>query len=357
MKLDNFVRDRQEAWGELDALTRAARGRAERLGAAGVRRLGVLYRAAVADLALARRRFPQEGVVARVDDLVARARRLVYDVKQHEGSLLDFVTTGYWRRVRERPVPLLLAAALLFGPWILAAAWAVRDPAAAQEAVPAAYRSITQRRESGRSLGLSPDQEAAFSSEIFTNNIRVTFMVFAAGIAAGLGSALLLIYQGVLFGAITGLAIWAGNGRPFFELITAHGVLELSCIVVAGAAGFRLGWAMVDPGRRRRGTAVVAEGRRAVEIVLGTMPWLVLAGIVEGFVTPAGLGLGPVLVIGLSLGALYWGLVLWRGRPELEPEPEPPYPDVTRPDVTGRGIGGPEAPARPAVRAGLVSSP
>jgi uncharacterized membrane protein SpoIIM required for sporulation len=342
MKLDNFVLERQRSWGELDALVRAAGGRAERLGPAGVRRLGELYRAAAADLALARRRFAQEPITPRLDDLVARARRLVYDVKPREGSLLHFVTTGYWRRVRERPVPLVLAALLLFGPWILAAVWADRDPAAAQEAVPGSYRSIIRHRESGHSLGLSADEETAFSSQIFTNNIRVTFFVFAGGIAAGLGTALLLVYQGVLFGSITGLAVWAGNGRPFFELITAHGVLELSCIVVSGAAGFRLGWAMVDPGRRRRGAALAAEGRRSVEIVLGTMPWLVLAGIVEGFVTPAGLGLGPVLVIGLSLGALYWGLVLWRGRPERRPDAGPDRLD---------------SPIGPAVRAALVSSP
>ena len=61
--------------------------------------------------------------------------------------------------------------------------------------------------------------------------------------------------------------------------------------------------------------ALAAEARIAVEIVLGTAPWLVLAGLVEGFITPRGLGLGPVIVIGASLGAVYWALVLWRGRP------------------------------------------
>jgi len=140
-------------------------------------------------------------------------------------------------------------------------------------------------------------------------------VAFAGGIAAGIGTAALLVYQGVLFGAITGLSIWAGNGRSFFELVTAHGVLELSCVVVASAAGLRMGWALVSPGHRRRGVALAAEARVAVEIVLGTAPWLVLAGLVEGFITPRGLGLGPVIVVGVTLGAVYWALVLWRGRP------------------------------------------
>ena len=100
--------------------------------------------------------------------------------------------------------------------------------------------------------------------------------------------------------------------------VTAHGVLELSCIVVAGAAGLRMGWALIDPGNRTRGEALRTEARAAVEIILGTAPWLVLAGLVEGFVTPAGTGLDAVVAVGLSLGAIYWGLVLWRGTPDAD---------------------------------------
>ncbi len=188
---------------------------------------------------------------------------------------------------------MLISALLLFGPWVLAAVWAVRDPGAASGVVPSEYRSVTEPRERGTDLGLNTDEQAAFSSEIFTNNIRVTIVAFAGGIAAGIGTAALLVYQGVLFGAITGLSIWAGNGRSFFELVTAHGVLELSCVVVASAAGLRMGWALVSPGHRRRGVALAAEARVAVEIVLGTAPWLVLAGLVEGFITPAGSASAP----------------------------------------------------------------
>jgi uncharacterized membrane protein SpoIIM required for sporulation len=309
-----FLEQRRARWGELDALVGRAGRRAESLGPDGVRRLGALYRASAADLALARRRFAGDPAVARLEALVTRARPLVYDRAGRGGSVLEFATTGYWRRVRERPGLLLISALLLFAPWVLASVWAVRDPGAASGVVPSEYRSVTEPRR-GTDLGLSTDQQAAFSSEIFTNNIRVTIVAFAGGIAAGLGTAALLVYQGVLFGAITGLSIWAGNGGFFFELVTAHGVLELSCIIVASAAGLRMGWAVVNPGRRRRGAALAAEARVAVEIVLGTAPWLVVAGLVEGFITPRGLGLGPVIVIGVTLGAIYWTLVLWRGRP------------------------------------------
>jgi uncharacterized membrane protein SpoIIM required for sporulation len=158
------------------------------------------------------------------------------------------------------------------------------------------------------------------ASAIMTNNIRVTFAAFAGGILLGLGTAFALIFNGILIGVVTGLAFDADNGGTWVELIVPHGVLELSCIVVAGAAGLRIGRTIVSPGRGRRGAAVTAEARRSVELVIGTAPWLVIAGVTEGFITPAGIGVVPALVVGIGLGAIYWALVWWRGRPDLSDE-------------------------------------
>ena len=163
-------------------------------------------------------------------------------------------------------MPLLLSAVLLFAPWILSATWALSDPSAAASLVPGDYSRVTEPRPAGQDLGLSAGEEAAFSSEIFTNNIRVTMLAFAAGILAGIGTAAVLILNGVLLGIVSGLAIGAGNGRPFFELVAAHGVLELSCIVVAGAAGLRFGWALVEPGRRTRADSLRREARPALAL-------------------------------------------------------------------------------------------
>ena len=193
----------------------------------------------------------------------------------------------------ERKLALLLAASLLFGPAFLSGAWALERPRQRRPAsCPAPYRAVTEPRPHGSNDGLSSSQRAEVSSEIFTNNIEVTFLAFAGGILLGLGTAVLLVSNGVLLGTVAGLAIGSGNGRVFFELVVAHGVLELSCITVAGAAGLRLGWSIVDPGLRTRMASLGAEARRSVAIVLGTMPWLVVAGLTEGFVTgsrdPAG---------------------------------------------------------------------
>jgi uncharacterized membrane protein SpoIIM required for sporulation len=296
-------------------LVARARGRAERLGADDVRRLAHLYRGAAADLAMARRSFRGDPVVARLEQLVGRARSLVYASEATRESLRSFVSRRYWRRVRERPVPLVVAAVLLFAPMVLSAFWAHGDTAAAGALVPAGFRGEGGEAPGagGTDLGLSSVERTAFSIEIFVNNIRVTFMAFAGGITAGLVTVAALLYNGLVIGVIAGLAIAAGNTDSFLQLVVPHGVLELSCIVVAGAAGLRMGWAIVDPGRRRRGAALLAEARPTVELALGTALWLVVAGLVEGFLTPAGLGPWWNYGVGITLGAVFWGLVWWRG--------------------------------------------
>lgn len=314
MNLDAFVRARSEGWSRLEELVRAAKRRPESLGPDGVLRLGSLYRSAAADLALARRAFPGDPVVERLERVVAPARALVYSTPSRRLALRHFVTHGYWRLVAERKVPLALATVLLFGPAFLAGAWALDDPGAASGLVPPEYQTVTEPRTEGQDLGLTVEQEAAFSSEIMTNNIRVSLLAFAAGILAGLGTAGVLVLNGVLFGTITGLAVGAGNAAPFFELVSAHGVLELSCIVVAGAAGLRLGWSLVEPGRATRGDALRREAVPALALVLGTAPWLVVAGVVEGFVTGSGTGLLGALAVGFALGVVYWTLVVVLGR-------------------------------------------
>jgi uncharacterized membrane protein SpoIIM required for sporulation len=96
-------------------------------------------------------------------------------------------------------------------------------------------------------------------------------------------------------------------------------VLEISCILVAGAAGLRFGWAIVEPGNRTRTEAAILEGRKAVAIALGTAPWLVVAGVFEGFRAPlAALGVPTVMAIGFTLGCLFWTLVVLRGRADEE---------------------------------------
>jgi len=198
-------------------------------------------------------------------------------------------------------------------PMALAAVWAVDDPAAALGIVPGEFQDAA---EPGGSGGLTTGEEAAFSSAIYTNNIRVTFLVVAGGVLLGLGSAALTIFNGGFIGALFGLTIENGTFDELLRFVLPHGLLELSCIAVSCAAGLRLGWAIVDPGPQTRGASLRREARAAVEIVLGTMPWLVLAGLIEGFVSPDQPPLAVAAAIGVAAAGPFWALVIFRGPPD-----------------------------------------
>src|SRR5437764_2050590 len=326
MNLDAFVRQRTPEWDELARLVASAGHHPEKLGPGGVRRLGTTYRAAAADLALARRRWPGDPVTVRLEDLVGRSRHLVYASQSRSASLREFMLEGYWQLVRERIGLVGLCWLLMIVPAVLVGAWAASDPAAAGRFLPGQFRGVGEH--SGGDLGLALGRQATLAGQILTNNIQVSFVAFAGGILAGVGTTLVLLYNGALIGGVAGLTVAAGRPGPFLSLVAPHGVLELSVIAVSGAAGFSVGWALIDPGRRSRRVALAAGARRGAEIVLGTMPWFVLAGLVEGFVTPTSLPLAGAVAVGLLVAAPYWTLVFWRGRPtadgrggRLEPAP------------------------------------
>lgn len=314
MNLEGFVRQRTPEWDELAQLVAGAGARPERLGPAGVRRLGATYRAAAADLALARRRWPGDPVTIRLEDLVSRARHLVYAAPSRSTSLREFLSRGYWQLVRERIGLVGLCWLLMILPSVLVGAWAADDPAAAARFLPAQFRGVGEN--SGGDLGLAVGRQATLAGQILTNNIQVSFVAFAGGLLAGVGTTLVLLYNGALIGGVAGLTVAAGRPGPFLSLVAPHGVLELSVIAVSGAAGFTVGWSLINPGRRSRRVSLSLGARRGAEIVLGTMPWFVVAGLVEGFVTPTSLPLAGAIAVGVLVATPYWVLVFWRGRPE-----------------------------------------
>src|SRR3989442_9427754 len=251
MTLESSTRQRAAGWDELEPLVQRARRRPQRLGPDGVRRLGASYRAAAADLALARRRWPGDPVTVRLEDLVSRARHLVYASERRAGSVRVFLATDYWRLVRERLSTIGLCWLLMLVPALFVGVWAASDPAAAARFLPSAYRGAGEG--GAGPLALPLGSQAALAGQILTNNIQVSFLAFAGGILAGVGTVLVLLYNGALLGGVAGLTVAAGRQGPFVELVAPHGFLELSVIAVSGAAGVAEGWGRVEPGRRRRG--------------------------------------------------------------------------------------------------------
>jgi uncharacterized membrane protein SpoIIM required for sporulation len=321
MDVDRFTRERAAGWEELASLVRQAGSRPQGLGAERLLALGRRYRSAAADLALARRLFPHDPQTRRLERLVADARQSVYATEARRRSVVDFLTTGYWQRVRERPLPLIIALVLMFVPIALSAVWAIDDPAAALGLVPAQFEDAADP--STRFADLTAEEAAAMSSAVFTNNIQVTFFVIAAGVLFGVGSAIAMLIGCSYIGPLIGLTIENGQIGELLRFILSHGLLELSCIAVACSAGLRLGWSIVDPGNKARGAALREAARPAMEIVIGTMPWLVLAGVIEGFVSPAHPPLWLAATIGVLAAGTFWTLVIVRGRPDREHQARP----------------------------------
>ena len=157
-------------------------------------------------------------------------------------------------------------------------------------------------------------KRSAAASFIMTNNIGVTFLAFGGGILAGVGTALALVYNGIHIGAVGGALVAYGLADRFVGFVSPHGFLELSVIVIAGACGLMLGRALVWADLRPRGQALAAAGRRSVLLLLGSVPFLVVAGFIEGFVSPAGFPWPFKLAIGVTTAVAMYGYFLLVGR-------------------------------------------
>ncbi len=313
MNVERFVSARADDWAALEALAQRAQGRGERLSPPEVLRLGHLYRSASADLAVARRRYPDAPGTARLQALVAQGHGLVYGKAGRQDPIRRFVTTRFWQRVRAGGRCLALSGGILVGFAALGALWAAVDPVAAAGILPAGFHASAHPGANGV-VGISIPARSGLAVAIFTNNITVSLEVLAGGFTLGLLSAYVLATNGAMVGVLGVLELKAGGFEQFVRLIVPHGLLELSCIAVSGSAGLLVARALIDPGPRTRGEALADLVPLIGDTILGVAGCLVVAGLTEGIVTTWDLPLGLALGIGLFLGGGFWALVVWRGR-------------------------------------------
>ena len=255
MKLERFLQERSGDWSELEALLGRAGVAGGDLGPDELRRLGTLYRSAAADLAVARRSFPDSGGTLRLQAMVASAYGVVYSRAERTETPLEFLSRGLWRRIRENIGCVGIAAAVMFGFTALGVMWALVDPAAASGILPAGFHT-TGDSFHGSFYGISVPARAGLAVGIFVNNIGVAFLALAGGFTFGLLTVYSLAYNGALLGVL-GAFEWRGGGfDEFVRLIVPHGLLELSCISLAGGAGLAVARVLIDPARQTRSDAL-----------------------------------------------------------------------------------------------------
>jgi uncharacterized membrane protein SpoIIM required for sporulation len=283
------------------------------LGPDELRRLGSLYRTAAADLAVARRSFPGTAGTLRLQALVASAHGVVYSRAGRDETVGEFFSHGLWRRIRQNIGCVGIAAAVMFGCTALGALWALTDPASAIGILPAGFHTAG-RSFHGGFYGISVPARAGLAVGIFTNNIEVSFFALAGGFTFGLLTVYSLAYNGALLGVLGALE-WRGGGfDEFVRLIVPHGLLELSCISLAGGGGLAIAKALIDPARRTRSDALAQLVPVIGACTLGTVIFLVVAGLTEGFITPWNLATVPAVLVGVALAGTFWALVIFRGR-------------------------------------------
>lgn len=317
MHADEFYRWRKADWEKLTGLLDRCQNGEGRLSPDQVHELGQLYRQATSDLALAQRDFPENRVTVYLNQLVARAHAIVYRSEPMAlRRIWNFITTGYPRAYRQ-VWPFMLASFLLLLLPALAAGFSTAyNPQAARWLLPAEVQQLIPMIQRGDLWTNIPINERPYASSfIMQNNIRVSFMVFGFGVLAGVYTAWMLIFNGLLLGGLLGLTAHYGIGFDLATFVIGHGVVELSVIFIAGGAGLTLGWAMIHPGLLSRRDALVQAAQHAVRLVSGCVPLLMFAGTIEGFISPAENIPWPVKWgIGILSGLALHGYLLLAGR-------------------------------------------
>lgn len=313
MDIDRFLATNQPLWDRLAYLTgRAGRGLG-RLSAAELDELVRLYQRSSTHLSYVRTYYGDPALVARLTGLVGASGSLLYGARPRTLRAFGrFFTTTFPAAVWHSRRFVAVSAALFYVPALAMGIWLANSPEAVQATGPPALRQAYLEEDFEDYYSSEP--AAQFASKVTTNNVRVAFLAFAGGIVLCVPTAFILASNGASIGTVAGLFAAAGQNPKFYGLILPHGLLEVTAIVVAGAAGLRLGWSVVDPGDRPRAVAVTEEGRRAVVIVLGLVATFGVAGLVEGFVTGSSLPTVVRVGIGVAVELAFLAYVVAQGR-------------------------------------------
>jgi len=308
MRERRFLERGRGRWEMLEALLAAA----ERRRSTSIDDLALGYRAATTDLAIARSRDYDPRLIAYLDQLVTRAHALVYRgaTRPRWPAIVRFASTTFPREVRRswRAIALCIAIGVATG--ALSFALTLERPSNAYAFVPASLVPTVTRSLHDTNFGFDRAFAPAMSAMIITNNIKVSAFAFAGGVSGGIFTASIIGFNGLMVGTLAALFARRGLGADFWATIAPHGVIELTAIHIAGGAGFVLAAGLVRPGRLRRVDAFARNARRAATLIVGVAGMLVIAGLIEGFVSPQRLPgeirVGVGLLTGLAL-VLYIG--------------------------------------------------
>ncbi|RAY14280.1 stage II sporulation protein M [Actinomadura craniellae] len=280
MDVDAFVADHHAEWLRLERLINDSR----RLTGPEIDELIELYQRAATHLSVVRSSSPDPVLVGRLSSLVARGRAAVAGAQAPLWRDVTRFFTVSFPAATYRLRWWLLATALLANlASLVIAIWVARNPEV--QAAMATPHQIRELVEHDFANYYTEHSAESFAFQVWINNVWVSAQALAGGVLLGTFTLFVLWQNQENLGQIAGLMFAHDKGDIFFGLILPHGLLELTAVYLACAAGFKLGWTIIDPGPRSRTQALAEEGRAMMSIALGLIVVLLVSGLIEGFVT------------------------------------------------------------------------
>ncbi|WP_064094460.1 stage II sporulation protein M [Rossellomorea aquimaris] len=314
MNVKQFIKQHREEWKELEELLTSLRKNKNKTGK-NIDKFQRLYQKAAQNLSYSQTYFPNEEVTSYLNGLVSKSHNLLYkDQISSMKQVRRFFSTTFVGLLFEQWKFVLIALGLFMVGAIGAYLSVLNDPLNIYSILPANISQNVDPTTLGQSDG---EVDSSFmSASIMTNNIKVAFLAFAGGVTFGLLTVYMMVYNGIIIGALAALFWHHGKTYEFWAYIVPHGMIELTAIFIAGGAGLLMGYKLFVPGRFTRSFQLKQQAKRSVQLLLGTVPLFVIAGIIEGFITPAAISLETkymvafVTVIGLilyvTIGRLRW---------------------------------------------------
>src|SRR5271169_494993 len=303
-----WIEKRRPHWNRLEQLVDlSGRSGVPALSPTDLQELALLYRQIAADLASVREDSTSTNLAHYLNQLLGRAHNIIYMGRKTESrNVLTFYRYTYPAIFRESFSNTLAAFLIFLCAGVTGCLLSLNDPSFPRHILsPGMVQSIEQHKMWTDSI---VTVKPVASSQILTNNLSVSIMTYALGITAGIGTVWMMMLNGLLIGVV-GTACWQGNmSLLLWSFVAAHGVLELPAIFIAGGAGFLIARGLLFPGALPRGESLVRMGKQSAKLFFGTIPLLLIAGLIEGFISPSDLPIG--LKFGLA-GGLFTLLVLY----------------------------------------------
>lgn len=299
-----WLETRRPHWSRLEQLIGAdARRSISTLTASELQELALLYRQTASDLATVREDASSTQLTIYLNQMLGRAHNLIYMGRRaRPAGIWTFYKDTYPAIFRETFSGTFAAFIICLAAAIAAFLVAVANPAFSRFLLGGAMIDTIEHHKMWTQSIVTVKPLA--SSAILTNNLSVAFATFALGITAGIGTVYMMLVNGLLIGTIAAACWREGMSLQLWSFVAAHGVLELPAIFIAGGAGLGIARGLLFPGQLPRRSSLAIAGARSVRLMLGAIPLLLIAGAIEGFISPSSLPIPVKFLLAAALATL-----------------------------------------------------